>query len=187
MPNVAFLADLYHLARMGEPVERLVRAALRPRSGTSRSPTRPAAASRAPGSSTGTRCSARLAASGYSGHVGLEYRPVGPSAASFDWLPRHLRSATVEENVTTIGFIGLGIMGGPMAANLLAAGHTVLGYDTQPAAVERLVAAGGKAAELVPRRPRADVVITMLPDSPQVEEVVLGPGGVLARASRACC
>ncbi|MGH8966997.1 MAG: NAD(P)-binding domain-containing protein, partial [Actinomycetes bacterium] len=40
--------------------------------------------------------------------------------------------------MTTVGFIGLGIMGGPMAANLLAAGHTVLGYDTQPAAGARL-------------------------------------------------
>ncbi|HYH28872.1 MAG TPA: 2-hydroxy-3-oxopropionate reductase [Pseudonocardia sp.] len=84
--------------------------------------------------------------------------------------------------MTTIGFIGLGIMGGPMAANLLAAGHTVLGYDTQPAASDRLVAAGGKAVDSVGAATAADVVITMLPDSPQVEEVVLGEGGVLEHA-----
>jgi 2-hydroxy-3-oxopropionate reductase len=84
--------------------------------------------------------------------------------------------------VTTIGFIGLGIMGGPMAANLLAAGHTVLGYDAQPAAAERLVAAGGKSVDSIAAATAADVVITMLPDSPQVEEVVLGPDGVLEHA-----
>jgi 2-hydroxy-3-oxopropionate reductase len=84
--------------------------------------------------------------------------------------------------MTTIGFIGLGIMGGPMAANLLAAGHTVLGHDTQQAAAERLVSAGGKYVDSVAAATAADVVITMLPDSPQVEEVVLGPGGVLEHA-----
>jgi len=83
----------------------------------------------------------------------------------------------------TIGIVGLGIMGGPMAANLLKAGHTVIGYDSQPAALERLGAAGGKAADSVAAVPTdADVVITMLPDSPHVEEVVLGPGGVLENA-----
>ena len=84
--------------------------------------------------------------------------------------------------MTTIGFIGLGIMGGPMAANLLAAGHTVLGYDTQQAAAERFVTAGGKYVDSVAAASAADVVITMLPDSPQVEEVVLGAGGVLEHA-----
>jgi 2-hydroxy-3-oxopropionate reductase len=84
--------------------------------------------------------------------------------------------------MSTIGFIGLGIMGGPMAANLLAAGHTVLGYDNQPAAAERLVAAGGKAVDSVAAATAADAVITMLPDSPHVEEVILGEGGVLEHA-----
>jgi 2-hydroxy-3-oxopropionate reductase len=85
----------------------------------------------------------------------------------------------------TIGIVGLGIMGGPMAANLLEAGHTVIGYDSQPAALERLGAAGGKAADSVAAvTTDADVVITMLPDSPHVEEVVLGPGGVLENAKR---
>jgi 2-hydroxy-3-oxopropionate reductase len=84
--------------------------------------------------------------------------------------------------MSTIGFIGLGIMGGPMAANLVAAGHTVLGYDTRQEAAERLVSAGGAYAGSAAAAAAADVVITMLPDSPQVEQVVLGPDGVLEHA-----
>ncbi|WP_405056890.1 2-hydroxy-3-oxopropionate reductase [Kribbella sp. NBC_01505] len=83
--------------------------------------------------------------------------------------------------MTAIGFIGLGIMGSHMAANLLAAGHAVTGYDVVPAAVDRLAQAGGKpAADIASAVAGAEVVITMLPDSPQVNEVVLGPDGVLA-------
>ncbi|WP_406673295.1 NAD(P)-dependent oxidoreductase [Nonomuraea sp. N2-4H] len=71
-----------------------------------------------------------------------------------------------------IGFIGLGIMGGPMAANLLKAGFAVKGYDVSPARVEHLAGRGGKGATgVVDAVAGADVVITMLPDSPQVEEV----------------
>ncbi|WP_328996035.1 2-hydroxy-3-oxopropionate reductase [Kribbella sp. NBC_01245] len=82
-----------------------------------------------------------------------------------------------------IGFIGLGIMGSPMAANLLRAGHEVTGYDVVPASVERLLRAGGKPAPTIAEAVAgADVVITMLPDSPQVTEVVLGPSGVLESA-----
>lgn len=82
-----------------------------------------------------------------------------------------------------IGFIGLGIMGSPMAANLLRAGHEVTGYDVVAASVERLLQAGGKPAPTIAEAVAgADVVITMLPDSPQVTEVVLGPGGVLESA-----
>ncbi|MBC6463277.1 2-hydroxy-3-oxopropionate reductase [Actinomadura sp. HBU206391] len=84
--------------------------------------------------------------------------------------------------MTTIGFIGLGIMGGPMAANLVRAGHTVLGYDLGEARVEALVRAGGRAATDVADASAADVVITMLPDSPDVEAVALGEGGVLEHA-----
>ena len=81
-----------------------------------------------------------------------------------------------------VGFIGLGIMGAPMAANLVKAGHTVTGYDLDAARRDQLVAAGGRAAASLAEATDADVVITMLPDSPQVEEVVLGPGGVLEHA-----
>lgn len=72
----------------------------------------------------------------------------------------------------TIAFIGLGIMGSPMAANLVKAGHDVVGYDVSRERVARLEAAGGKgAAGIAEAVADADVVITMLPDSPQVEEV----------------
>ncbi|MFI6628372.1 NAD(P)-dependent oxidoreductase [Nonomuraea fuscirosea] len=73
-----------------------------------------------------------------------------------------------------IGFVGLGIMGSPMAANLLKAGYVVTGYDVSAARVEQLAELGGKPATgVVDAVAGADVVITMLPDSPQVEEVAL--------------
>ncbi|MEV4146727.1 2-hydroxy-3-oxopropionate reductase [Amycolatopsis sp. NPDC049691] len=82
-----------------------------------------------------------------------------------------------------LGFIGLGVMGAPMAAHLVAAGHDVSGYDVHPAAGEKLAAAGGRAATGVADAVAgADVVITMLPNHPQVEEVVLAAGGVLDTA-----
>ncbi|WP_049561457.1 2-hydroxy-3-oxopropionate reductase [Nonomuraea sp. SBT364] len=72
----------------------------------------------------------------------------------------------------TIAFVGLGIMGSPMAANLVAAGHAVTGFDVSAARVDELVARGGKGASSVAEAVTgADVVITMLPDSPQVEQV----------------
>ncbi|WP_390872451.1 2-hydroxy-3-oxopropionate reductase [Streptomyces malaysiensis] len=79
-----------------------------------------------------------------------------------------------------IAFIGLGIMGGPMAANLVKAGHTVTGHNRSRPAIDKLVAAGGKGAGSVAEAVAdAEVVITMVPADPQVEEVVLGEGGVL--------
>ncbi|WP_329047199.1 2-hydroxy-3-oxopropionate reductase [Amycolatopsis sp. NBC_01488] len=82
-----------------------------------------------------------------------------------------------------LGFIGLGVMGAPMAAHLVAAGHDVSGYDVTPAAGEKLQAAGGRAATGVADAVAgADVVITMLPNHPQVEAVVLAAGGVLDTA-----
>ncbi|GAB0105727.1 2-hydroxy-3-oxopropionate reductase [Nocardia sp. JMUB6875] len=74
--------------------------------------------------------------------------------------------------MSSIGFIGLGIMGGPMAGHLVAAGHQVTGYNRSPAAVEKLVAAGGSGAASVAEAVRdADIVITMLPQDEQVVEV----------------
>lgn len=87
--------------------------------------------------------------------------------------------------MSTIAFIGLGIMGGPMAAHLVEAGHTVIGVNRSPAAVERLVAAGGRgAASVAEAVADADVVITMVPDSPDVQDVALGDDGVYAHARR---
>jgi 2-hydroxy-3-oxopropionate reductase len=74
-------------------------------------------------------------------------------------------------------------MGAPMAANMVAAGHRVIGYNRSRPAVDRLAAAGGEAATSIQEAVRkADFVITMLPDSPDVEEVVLGDDGVFAHA-----
>ncbi|HEY3952960.1 MAG TPA: NAD(P)-binding domain-containing protein [Streptosporangiaceae bacterium] len=84
-----------------------------------------------------------------------------------------------------IGFIGLGIMGSPMAANLVNAGHQVLGHDHHTENMAKLEAAGGAAAGSVAEAVRgADVVATMLPDSPQVSEAVLGAGGVFETLRR---
>ncbi len=79
-----------------------------------------------------------------------------------------------------IGFIGLGIMGRPMARNLLQAGYPLTVIETGKPAMAELVAAGARAVK-TPKNVAelSDVVITMLPDSPQVEEVVLGRDGVL--------
>ena len=83
----------------------------------------------------------------------------------------------------TIAFIGLGIMGSPMAANLVKAGHTVTGFNLTQPAIDKLVADGGRgAASIAEAVAEAEVVITMVPADPQVEEVILGEGGVLENA-----
>src|SRR5262245_25037261 len=83
--------------------------------------------------------------------------------------------------MATIGFIGLGNMGLPMAQNLVKAGHAVAGYDLSEFAAERLAAGGGTPAQSIADACRnAEVVITMLPAGEQVREVYLGPEGVLA-------
>ena len=87
----------------------------------------------------------------------------------------------------TIGFIGLGIMGRPMAKNLLKGGHQLVVYDIVPALLEPMVADGvelGESCAGVARR--SDVIITMLPDGPDVEAAILGPNGVLEGARRGC-
>ena len=81
----------------------------------------------------------------------------------------------------TIGFIGLGVMGKPMAKHLVAAGHQLVVHSRSRPAVDELVAAGATAAAspaLVARS--ASVVITMLPDTPDVEMVLTGEHGVLS-------
>ena len=85
--------DVYHLAVNGDDVDAAIDGRTRAGSGTSRSPTPRAATSPAPGSSTSTATCDRIAATGYDGWVGLEYKPTGASADAFDWLPRERRSA----------------------------------------------------------------------------------------------
>ncbi|MBB4907835.1 2-hydroxy-3-oxopropionate reductase [Actinophytocola algeriensis] len=85
--------------------------------------------------------------------------------------------------MTKVGIVGLGIMGGPMASNLLKAGFDVIGFDVVPASLERLAGEGGtKAVSAAQAAAESDVVITMLPNHPQVEAVALGEGGVLDSA-----
>lgn len=79
-----------------------------------------------------------------------------------------------------LGLIGLGIMGKPMARNLLKAGYELYVYDLNAQAVEELAAAGARpAAGAGEVAEKCDIVMTMLPNSPQVKDVVLSPGGVL--------
>jgi len=83
-----------------------------------------------------------------------------------------------------IGFVGLGIMGKPMAKNLLKAGHEVVAFDIMDANVVEVVAAGAvagsSAADVASRVP---LVITMLPNSPHVKSVVMGEKGILEGAA----
>ena len=84
--------------------------------------------------------------------------------------------------MAAIGFIGLGNMGGPMAVNLVRAGHKVAGFDVSPAALDALHAAGGTAAATAADAAQdAGVVITMLPAGQHVRAVLTGPDGVLPR------
>lgn len=82
-----------------------------------------------------------------------------------------------------VGFIGLGIMGKPMSKNMLKAGYDVTVFDLNKSSVEEVVAAGAKeAASIRELAAEADVIITMLPNSPHVKSVVLGEGGVIETA-----
>jgi 3-hydroxyisobutyrate dehydrogenase len=79
-----------------------------------------------------------------------------------------------------IGFIGLGNMGGPMAANLVKAGHQVVVFDMAKAAVEKSVAAGAEAAASANAAASdAEILVTMLPAGQHVRQVYLGDNGLL--------
>lgn len=85
--------------------------------------------------------------------------------------------------MSDIAFIGLGIMGSPMAVHLAKAGHQVTGYNRSPEKAAPLVDAGGRAAESVADAVRdADVVCLMVPDSPDVCDVLAGDNGVFDNA-----
>ena len=79
-----------------------------------------------------------------------------------------------------IGFIGLGIMGKPMAINLLRAGYPMVAYDIRPEPLAKVVAAGAAAGQSAREvAAQSEVIITMLPDSPDVQAAVLGSGGII--------
>lgn len=77
-----------------------------------------------------------------------------------------------------IGLIGLGIMGKPMAKNLLKAGYKLVVNDLNQASIDEVVAAGASSASQAEIGESCDIVLTMLPNSPQVKEVMLSEGGV---------
>lgn len=86
--------------------------------------------------------------------------------------------------MTTIAFIGLGIMGQPMSVHLQNAGFDVCGVNLDPARLQPLVDAGGRAAGSIAEAVKdADVVAVMVPDSPDVEQVLAGEDGVFEHAA----
>ena len=87
--------------------------------------------------------------------------------------------------MATIAFIGLGIMGAPMAEHLVRAGHSVIGYNRSRGPVDTLIESGGQGASSVAEAVRdAEVIITIVPDSPDVQDVALGEDGIYANAKR---
>jgi 2-hydroxy-3-oxopropionate reductase len=87
--------------------------------------------------------------------------------------------------MANIGFIGLGIMGKPMAKNLLKAGHKLVVYDIIPAGADEVVAAGAaRGSSPKDVAGQTEIVITMVPDGPEVEQAVLGSNGVLEGAKK---
>ena len=87
--------------------------------------------------------------------------------------------------MATLGFVGLGIMGRPMMNNLLKAGHKVVAYTRSTGVLDACVAEGAqRAASNREVGEKADIIFTMLPDGPEVEQVVLGAGGILEGCKR---
>lgn len=79
-----------------------------------------------------------------------------------------------------VGFIGLGIMGKPMAKNMLSAGYDLTVFDLNKASIDEVVSFGAKEAKNIKElAAESDVIITMLPNSPHVKSAVLGVGGVI--------
>ncbi|MBM3932926.1 MAG: NAD(P)-dependent oxidoreductase [SAR202 cluster bacterium] len=85
--------------------------------------------------------------------------------------------------MTRVGFIGLGLMGNPMSKNLVKGGHEVYVWNRTPSRADEAVAAGAKrASSPKDAASRADVIVTMVADSKDVEAVILGPGGIVEGA-----
>jgi 2-hydroxy-3-oxopropionate reductase len=86
--------------------------------------------------------------------------------------------------MSKVGFIGLGIMGKPMAANLIKGGHTLYLYSRSAVAPELTAAGGIACGSSMEVAQQADIVITMVPDTPDVEMVLFGAAGVAAGLSK---
>lgn len=123
-----------------------------------------------------------MAGNGQSIEKGLESGPVEGAGLRYyerryyKMIPWDLKQ---EKRVMKIGFIGLGIMGRPMCRNLIRAGFDVTVLTHKQSVMDELAGEGAtKAASIAELAQSSDIIITMLPDSPQVREVVLGPDGV---------
>src|SRR4051812_31995901 len=139
-------------------------------SGTCRSRTRPAAVNPAPGLSTSTDTSAGSQDTATAATSGWSTSPPAPThSTGYPGTSAHRAPATdnqpsdgIEKFVSTIAFIGLGIMGSPMAVHLAKAGHQVVGYNRSPERTTALLEAGGTAAESIAKAvAEADVVAVM--------------------------
>ena len=98
-------------------------------------------------------------------------------------MPAMQTSATPGASTMAVGFVGLGVMGRPMARRILAAGFALTVHSRSRAAVAELAASGADAgASPADVASRADVVIVMVPDAPDVEAVLAAPDGILAGA-----
>src|SRR5439155_14220303 len=111
-----------------------------------------------------------------------------PSSSGFTWT--FTSTMNIGPNYTprmpeTIGFIGLGLMGRPMATNLIKAGHSLIVHSRSPQPVDALVALGGKrGASPADIARQATRFVTMVPDSPDVEQVLEGDNGVFSALQR---
>ena len=101
------------------------------------------------------------------------------------WHYDAMSSRSVEPGSTTIGFVGLGNMGRPMAGHLVAAGYEVRVHDLAPEPVADLVSQGAAAVDDVAEAAKADVLITMLPGPDQIAQVMLEGGAAEAMAEGA--
>jgi 2-hydroxy-3-oxopropionate reductase len=87
--------------------------------------------------------------------------------------------------MANLGFIGIGIMGKPMATNLLKAGHSIHAFDVVPTGVEEIVKLGAKACDSCKEvAQKGDIVILMVPDTPDVEKALFGHNGVAEGISK---
>ncbi len=120
--------------------------------------------------------------------AGRQNRVFHPARNHTVWMGHKTHQKDIEESEDTtmkIGFVGLGIMGRPMAKNLVKAGHEVTVFDFNEEAVKDLVACGAKsAASGKDLAGDVEVVITMVPNSPHVRAAVLGANGIAEGAKK---
>ena len=185
VPALRFQADVYHLQRTGGAIGPVLRQ-FADRIGHVQIADAPGRHEPGTGEIDFPLVFSVLDQISYGGYVGLEYEPSTPStegslgwAAGYGLVPRSQGSGGTKHR-PMVGFIGLGVMGRPMARNLLSAGFPLVVHSRSPEPVAELVSLGAARAETPTDVARhTDVVITMLPDTTDVETVLLGENGVI--------